>query len=102
MYNSKSFVRVFKNIYTGSIITAGTLGSMYGLKEGYKSASIICFEKKNLSYTEYACELFCFSGITVSSIMLYGIVSSLLVSTIPITLPGAIGCKLYNIKNTES
>lgn len=95
MSNTKSFAYLFKNVYTYSIITAGTIGSIYGLKTGYDCARTICFQKKELTNTEYVGEIVCFSGITVSSSILHGVMSSLLTSTIPVTAPVALGYKLY-------
>jgi putative flippase GtrA len=95
MSNTKSLVHLFKNVYTYSIITAGTIGTMYGLKTGYDCARIICFQKKELTNTEYIGEVVCFSGITISSAILHGVLSSLLTSTLPVTAPTALGYKLY-------
>ena len=95
MSNTKSFVHLFKNVYRYSIITAGAFGTMYGLKSGHDCARIICFQKKELTNTEYVGELVCFSGITLSHTMLYGILSVVITSTLPVTAPLALGYKLY-------
>jgi len=102
MSNAKSFGRVCKNIYNGSIIAAGTLGSLYGVKDGYESASTICFQKKELSYKEYLGEVVCFSGITASSTILYGALSGLVTSTLPVTIPLGVGYKIYNMKTDKN
>lgn len=104
MSSSKNyaFYPIIKNLYQRAIICGTIAGTLYGIKTGYTMSKTICFQKNDLTRTEYAGEVFCFSGIVLSSGGLYGLISGLAVATTPVTLPMFLVSKIYKMSTNDN
>lgn len=74
-------------VYKRTIGISTITGSICGLYYGRNMALSSCFKKNHLSPIEYAGEVMCYSGITLSGGMVYGVLSGLCVATAPLSIP---------------
>jgi hypothetical protein len=78
---------IMSRIYKSAIAVSTITGTIGGLYYGKKMATTTCFIKKDLTQFEYAGEVFCYSGITLSFGMVGGVLSGLCTATAPLSAP---------------